>query len=340
MSGAGGAVGDDVRPSGRQSVVLFIVASLTFGTSFVGIKLGLTDIPPLLFAGLRYDIGAAVLLAYVALRSDYWLPRTRGDVTAIIIAGLFLSGLSAALLFVGQQYVTSGTAAVVFSLVPVLAPLFALALLPGTRFDPVGMVGILLGLLGVSIIVRLASLSAGGDHTIVGITLVGGAATAVALGSVLLRRTERSIPGLSMTAWALVVAAGLIHTLSLLFGESLADVRATPQAIAAVLWVGLPATALAFPAYYGLIDRAGPVRANLISYTVPLVATVGGALVLGEAIPPRTGMGFAVIVLGFALIERDELGSELQRLRFRSRARRAQRNEEEEGHLCEHSPRG
>ncbi|WP_254546963.1 DMT family transporter [Halomarina pelagica] len=330
----------DTRPghgsgSARQSVALFVVASLTFGTAFVGIKAGLADVPPLLFAGFRYDIGAAVLLAYVARRRDYWLPRTRGDLTAVVVAGVFLSGLNAALLFVGQQYVTSGTAAVVFSLVPVLAPLFALALLPGTRFDPVGMVGIVLGLFGVAIIVGLSSLSAGDERTVVGITLIGGAATAAALGSVLLRRVDRAIPGLSMTAWALVVAAGLVHTLSLLAGDSPTDVTPTLQAVAAILWVGLPATALAFPAYYGLIDRAGPVRANLISYTVPLVATLAGGAILGETVPPRTALGFAVIVAGFALIERDTIRDELRQLRNRSRA-----SQRDEDHLCEHAPRG
>jgi drug/metabolite transporter (DMT)-like permease len=308
--GAGGPGG------GRWSLILFVVASVAFGTSFVGIKAGLATVPPLLFAGLRYDIGAAALLAFVAWRRSYWRPRTRGDLTAIAVAGLFLSGLNAAFLFVGQQYLTSGTAAVVFSLVPVLVPLFALGLLPDARVDIVGMVGILVGLLGVVIIVGLSSLSAGGDRTLFGLGLVGGAAIASAFGSVLLRRTARSIPGLSMTAWALVLAAAVGHTLSLLAGESPADVVYSGRTLAAVLWVGLPSTALAFPAYYGLIDRAGPVRANLISYSVPVVATVAGALVLGEAVPLRTVLGFLVIVVGFALVERDGLREEVRKARL------------------------
>ncbi|MFB9806907.1 DMT family transporter [Haladaptatus pallidirubidus] len=104
----------------RYTLLLFIITSLTFGTAFVGIKAGLVAIPPILFAGLRYDIGATILLAYVYQRGGYWRPRTRGDLMAIIIAGFFLSGLNATLLFTGQQYLTTGTAAVVFSLVPVL----------------------------------------------------------------------------------------------------------------------------------------------------------------------------------------------------------------------------
>lgn len=321
--------------SGLQTLLLFVVVSLTFGTAFVGIKAGLADIPPLLFAAFRYDIGAGVLLAYVYWRGGYWRPLVREDLVAVVVAGFFLSGLNAAFLFSGQQYVTTGTAAVMFSLVPVLAPLFALVLLPEERFDPVGMLGILLGLLGVAIIVGLSSLSTTGGATILGVGLVGGAAVAAALGSVLLSRTDRSIPGLSMTAWALALAAGLVHTLSLLMGESPGDITPTLQAFTAVLWVGLPATTLAFPAYYGLIDRAGPVRANLISYTVPLVATGVGAAVLGEVIPARTALGFAVIVVGFVLVERRNLRYEYRRLRGLP-VPPGQGDE----HICESAPRG
>ncbi len=300
-------------------MLLFVVASLAFGTAFVGIKAGLDDVPPLLFAALRYDIGAAVLLTAVALRRNYPRPRTRADLAAVAVAGVFLSGLNAALLFVGQQYVTSGTAAVLFSVVPVLVPLFAVVLLPGGRIDPLGMVGVLLGLGGVAVIVGLSSLSVGGRATF-GVLLIGTAATLAAFGSVLLRRIERTMPALNMTAWALVVAAALVHALSLLAGESPADVRPTARAAVAVLWVGLPATALAFPAFYGLIDRAGPLRANLISYTVPLVATLAGALVLGETVPPRTVVGFVLVVVGFALVERRRLREEIRRLRQRKSA--------------------
>jgi drug/metabolite transporter (DMT)-like permease len=325
------AVGD-----GRRTLLLFVVASLTFGTGFVGIKTGLADVPPLLFAALRYDVGAAVLLTYVLLRGGYWRPVIRADWLAVAVAGALLSGLNAALLFLGQQYLTAGTAAVLFGLVPVLAPLFALALLPGTRVDPVGVVGILVGLVGVVAIVGPDGLTTTGDTTRLGVALVGAAAVLVALGSVLLRRIERGLPGLAMTAWALAVAALLVHLLSLSVGETPADVRPTRTALLAVLWVGLPATALAFPAYYGLIDRAGPVRANLISYAVPPVATVTGVLVLGEAIQAGTVLGFLLVVVGFGLVERENLRRELRRLR----GRRVRRAPSDDQHRCESAPRG
>lgn len=323
----------------RRSLRAFVLASLAFGTGFVGIKTGLADLPPLLFAALRYDVGAVVLLAYVAVRSRSggWIPRTRGDLLAIAVAGVFLSGLNAALLFLGQQYVTTGTAAVVFSIVPVLAPLFAVALLPGSRIDPLGMVGILLGLVGVGLIVGLSSISSGDGMASTGVLLIAGAATLVALGSVLLRRIQRSIPGLSMTAWAIALAAALVHVISAAAGESVADATLSARSVAAVLWVGLPATAVAFPAYYELIDLAGPVRANLISYTVPVVAAVTGALVLGEVLPVRSVAGFAVIVVGFALVERRNLIAEVRR--YRGRARPIDPDEGRE-HPCKDAPRG
>lgn len=302
-----------------RAVLAFAVASLGFGSGFVAIKAGLENVPPLLFAAFRYDVGGAALVAYVARRTDATLPTTRADFAAVVVAAVFLSTLNGVLLFVGQRFVTAGTAAVVFSLVPVLAPVFALVVLPDTPFDPLGMVGLLLGVAGIAVVVGPRSLSAAGGAA-VGVGLIAGAAASVAFGSVLVRRIDRTITGLGLTAWSLVLAAVALHALSLLAGESFESVTLARETVLVVAWVGLPATTLAFPAYYALIDTAGPVRANLISYTVPLVATVSGAVVLGEVIPARAVLGFAVVVLAFVVVERENLRRELRAARTRRAA--------------------
>ncbi len=122
----------------RRTLALAAVASVLLGGTFVGAKAGLSYFPPLLFVALRFDIAAVVLLGYVVVtRSrDELLPRTRGDVLAILSTGLFALGLANALLFVGQQSATSAVAAIVFSLNPILTPVFAAILLSDERSRP------------------------------------------------------------------------------------------------------------------------------------------------------------------------------------------------------------
>jgi drug/metabolite transporter (DMT)-like permease len=293
------------------------VAAL-FGGSFVAIKTGLRELPPVLFAGLRFDVAAAVLLCYVALTRPRtaWLPRTRDDVLGVVAAAVFLVLLNNGLLFLGQGTTTPAAASVMYGLNPVLAPVFAWWLLR-ERLSWVGALGIGVALGGVVLIVQ-PSPAAVADASAVGQLLVLGAAAAVAFGSVLLRRLGPRMDSVALTAWAMAVGALLLHGVSLAAGESPGSVlHVGPATVASLLVVAIPSTAVAYTIYFGLIGRVGPVRANLIAYAVPVFAALFGWLTLGATVSPWTVVGFLVVVAGFALVERDTLREEFARARRR-----------------------
>jgi drug/metabolite transporter (DMT)-like permease len=331
----------------RSSPVLFAAAALGFGSSFVAIKAGLASLPPLYFAGLRFDVGAVVLLSALLLtRGKRCCPVGRTDFAAVAVGGVLLLGLNGALLFLGQRTVTSGAAAVTYSLAPVTAPLVAAAVLDES-LDPLAVVGTLVALVGVGLVAGVDPAALAAVER--GQLLVAGAALSVALGSVLLRDLDHGLTNLELTAWSMAVAAVGLHTGSLLAGET---VPASPAAatVLAVFWVGLPATAVAFPAYFGLIARIGPSRANLVAFVVPVVATITGVVVLGEAVRAGVVAGFLLIAAAFTVVERHTLRREYRRLRARvaddGRAVPATdgsdspADDEETEHVCEPMPRG
>lgn len=139
----------------RRAASFFVLSSLFFGGTFVAAKAGLEYFPPLLFVALRFDVAAVLLGGYVLLTSsrEELLPTTRGDLLGILATGGLVIGLSNALLFVGQQYATSAVGAIVFSLNPILTPVFAAVLLSNERLSVHGAVGMGLGLLGVILVV-------------------------------------------------------------------------------------------------------------------------------------------------------------------------------------------
>jgi drug/metabolite transporter (DMT)-like permease len=298
--------------AGRRRLALFVAASLLFGGTFVAAKAGLPYFPPLLFVALRFDLAAVVLFAVVvATRSpEDLLPRTRGDVVAILATGVLVIGLANALLFVGQQHVSSGVASVLFSLNPILTPVFAMLLLANERLSRRGAVGMLVGLVGVALVVGLdpASLLAG-DARWKGVVFAG--AVVGALGTVVIRAVETSLSSTVRTAWALPASAAVTHALSFLSGESVAAVSWTPTAVVALVYVGVFAGALAYIAYFGLLDAVGPIRGNLVFYAVPVVATLGGAALLGESVSSATVLGFLIIFVGFAVLASEPITAEL-----------------------------
>jgi drug/metabolite transporter (DMT)-like permease len=309
-----------VTAADRRALIAFAVAGVLFGGTFVAAKAGLAYFPPLLFVALRFDVAAVALIAYAVLTTprDRLFPSTWRDATGILATGVLAIGLTNALLFVGQGYTTSAVAAIVFSLNPILTPIFAALLLADERLSRRGVAGMVLGFLGVALVVNpdpATLLDLGVGKAI----LLSGAITG-AVGSVLIRWAGDSLSSTARTAWGLPFAAALSHLLSWWTGESTSAIVWHPEAIAALAYVGLLAGAVAYIAYFGLLDAAGAIRANLVFYAVPVVAALGGWALLGEFVSSLAIGGFVTIFAGFAVIGSESVDVRARLCEIRARA--------------------
>ena len=292
-----------VRAAGRWLVPMqFLLLSALWGVSFVAIQVGLREMPPLLFAALRYDLAGLVMLAVAVGTTTHWHPRTGREWLATGVAGGFLIAVHHALLYLGQQHVSGAVAAVVLSLVPVLTALFAAVALPNERFDAPQYGGVILGFAGVVAIVAPTSGTLAVGSTI-GVGLVLLSAAAFAFGSVALRPLSTDLPLRSMQAWGMLIGSGLLHVVSALRGEPVA-IPLTPTSLGALAYLSLGSGVAAYLLYFDLLDRIGPSELNLVSYLQPVVATLVSWAFLGELIDSSTLAGLLAIFVGFALVKR------------------------------------
>jgi len=294
-----------------RNLALFLLLAAVWGSAFMAIKAGLAYFPPVLFAALRYDVAGAVMLGYTWWAVDRWRPRGGAEWRLVAVGGLFMIAAYHTFLFVGERETTSAAAAVIVSLSPALTTGFARALLPDERLSTVGVAGLLLGFVGVA---ALAQPDPGNllAPDVVGRGLVFLAAVSFALGSVLARRSPAELPVETMQSWSMVVGAVAMHALSLALGESAADVALTAEAVGALAYLSLAASALGFLVYFDLLDRLGPIQINLVSYVAPVFAAVAGYLWLDEALSTATVAGFLLILAGFLLVKRRAVADELR----------------------------
>ena len=281
----------------RFAVLPFLALSVLWGLSFPAITVGLEFLPPLLFAAFRYDVAAVVLLAAAVAWLDEWLPTRREDFEAIVPAGLFFVAGNG-LLFVGQQTVPGGVAAILQALVPIATALWLLLLL-GERLSPVGAVGVAVGFLGIGLVVRPdpANLLAGDT---LGRLLVVGQVGSVSLGAVLVQRAGPTIHRVPMTGWSMLLGAILLHAASAGLGEAPDAGAFVPTSVGAVVYLGVFSTAIAFFIYFTILEDEGAFQASLVAYLVPIVATLAGVFLLGESIS-------ALALVGFALLKRQAI---------------------------------
>ena len=292
-----------------------MVLAAVWGTAFMAIKAGLDPFgpAPVLFAAYRYDVAGVIMLGYVLFTRSDWRPVGRDEWTLVLVGGALMIAGYHAFLFIGEQQTTSAAAAVIVSLSPILTTGFARALLPGDRLSSMGILGMALGLIGVVILAN-PDPSALLAENVVGKFLVFLAAVSFALGSVLTKYIDATLPIETMEAWSMVVGAVMMHAMSIGLGEQAGAVAWTIEGIAALAYLALVSSAFGFLIYFDLLERLGPIEINLVSYVSPVWAALAGWLALGETVDLTTVLGFAVIFAGFWLLKREALAGEVRKL--------------------------
>ena len=131
--------------------IVWLILCGIWGSTWLFIKIGLRDLPPFTFAGLRFVLASAILGSLILIRRARW-PRTRSEWYLIAVSGLLQFTLNYGLVFWGEQYISSGLAAVLQSTFPLFGLVIAHFYLPSERMTTLKVVGVLLGVFGVAVI--------------------------------------------------------------------------------------------------------------------------------------------------------------------------------------------
>jgi drug/metabolite transporter (DMT)-like permease len=280
--------------------VVFLLLCCIWGSTWLFIKLGLRDLPPLSFAAVRFLLASIILFAIVAARRAS-LPRGRTEWVLIAQTGVLAFGLNYGLLFWGEQHISSGLAALLQATIPVFGMLFAHAYLPGERLNAWKMAGALLGVVGVGVIFS-NQIGAEGGRALWGSAAVVAGAVFVAYANVLVKarglRLEPSVLAAGQMACGFVVlaCAGLW-----LEGNPL-NFHWTALAVTSLVYLTLVGSVTAFLLFYWLVRRVDVTKTMLIALVTPLAAVLLGMLVLGEELTWRTFVGGALIMSGIGLV--------------------------------------
>lgn len=282
-------------------VVWFLLASV-WGSTWLFIKVGLEDLPPVTFAGLRFVVAAIPLVLWLRLRRVP-LPRAARDWRLMIVTGWLTFSLNYALVFWGEQHISSGLAAILYTTFPISGLLIAHWLLPDEPLTPRKISGVVLAVLGATLIFY-SQVELRGALALAGSAALVIAATGTAYADVLIKRSGTHIDPVVMTAVQMV--AGFIPMLAIgipLEGNPL-HYRWTPRAVVALLYLALLGSSLTFVLLYWLIRRMEVTRTMLIPLFSTLVAVGLGIVVLGETLTPRALAGGAAILLGLLVATR------------------------------------
>src|SRR5256885_12089961 len=134
-----------------KSRLVWLLLCLIWGSTWLFIKLGLANLPPFTFAGIRFVIAFTILFAIIKARR-LSLPRTNADWILLAVTGILSFSLNYGLLFWGEQYISSGLAALLQATIPAFGLVLAHFYLPGEQMTPVKILGVVIGVAGVGVV--------------------------------------------------------------------------------------------------------------------------------------------------------------------------------------------
>ena len=275
----------------RRNLILLVVLSAIWGSSFLFIKVGVRELSPSVVVLGRVVVGTAVLLPLAAFRGG--LSPLRRRLGAVALLGLFNNALPFWLLGFAEQRIDSGLTAVIQAAAPIFTVLLARRIDATQRGSRSQLAGVSIGFVGVALLVGVQR---GGG--LVGAFAVVGTALCYAFSVLFAGRVTRDIPPLQLSLGQLGTAAVLIAPFGL---AQLPGEVPSWKPLVAVATLGALGSGVAYILYFSLIQGAGASKAILVTYLVPAFALVYGAVGLHEHISGRALVGLGLILGGTTL---------------------------------------
>ena len=291
-----------VRPPVWKTLLAFAIIYFVWGSTFLAIRVGVHEVPPFLFAAMRFFIAGAVLFVWMRLTGTP-NPSLRQWIAATLLA-LCIFVLDYGCLFWAEQRVPSGISAVMLATIPVFMALSEILILRTQKLTFRLALALLVGLGGVAILVNHSVSFGEAPIDPAGALALVIASISWSIASSLTRKL--TLPeSKAMSAAAQMLTGGvMLVVVAALFGN-FHDFHI--QSMSRTAWFALAylivaGSIIGFTAYVWLIHHQSPTKVGTYAYVNPVVAVTVGYFLGGETVGPRTILGTLLVLVSVIVI--------------------------------------
>ena len=285
--------------SPRAWAELFLL-SLIWGASFPAVSVALGEVGVLTLVAFRVAGGGLILWAYVLL-SGLPVPRSPKVWGAFLVMGVLNNVIPFSLIAWGQLRIDGGLAAILNASTAVFGVLVAAALFADERLTARKFIGVTLGFFGVATALGLSALQSF-DLTSLAQLAVLGASVSYAFAGAWARVQLVGLPP-QVAAAGMAGFSGLIMSTLAIYFDGVPTFDYAPATWAALAYMALMATAVAYLLYYRVLAIAGSGNLLLATLLIAPVAILLGTFLLGEKLEPRAFIGFALLAAGMLVLD-------------------------------------
>ncbi len=289
------------RPAWK-TLLAFAIIYFVWGSTFLAIRIGVHEVPPLTLAAMRFLAAGIALYGWMSARGEP-SPTPRQWLSISLLAFLIFV-VDYGCLFWAEQRVPSGIAAVMMATIPVFIALSEILFLRTQRLTLRLAFALLIGICGVAVLMsRTLNLGTAPISHVGAIALIIGSIS-WSIASVISRRL--TLPASKvMSSGAQMLAGGIMLTLA---SAALGDLHNFhPSTISRAAWFSLIylivfGSLIGFTAYVWLIHHESPTKVGTYAYVNPVVAVLVGYLLGGEALGLRTILGTLFVLISVIVI--------------------------------------
>jgi drug/metabolite transporter (DMT)-like permease len=263
----------------------------------MAIKVGLRGAPPVTAVGVRFTVAAVIIVAIV-MAARLRVPRTRAFIAISLFLGVWHLSIPYMLVYWGEQRISSGLTAVLYSTMPFMVAILARVIL-GDRLSVRKLAGILVGIAGVCVIFSDA-VQAGGHDQVMGMAAVLGSVFSAALASVLIKKYSGGYHPIVSLLIPFIAGAIVVNTIGAALEHS-NPLRYDAVTWATIIYLAVAGSVVAFALFFWLMKRIDVTVVSYQTFIIPILAILWGALFLHETISARVGLGTVCILAGIAL---------------------------------------
>ncbi|HZR56869.1 MAG TPA: EamA family transporter [Terriglobales bacterium] len=289
-------------PARWKILLAFFIIYFVWGSTYLGIRVGVHEVPPFLLAGIRFTFAGLVLYAWLRLKGTP--SPTRKEWKGAFFLGTLMFLIDYGSLFWAEQRVPSGIAAVILASIPLFITLLEIIFLRTQRLTIRLAVGLLVGILGVSVLMARSVSLGEAPLDRAGAVAILVAAMGWSVGTILTRKL--TLPASkAMSAAAQMLLGGLqLFALTAVSGEL---VNFHPLSVSFNAWFALAylivfGSLIGFTAYVWLLHYESPTRVGTYAYVNPVVAVAVGHFLGKEAVGPRTIAGSLLVLASVLMI--------------------------------------
>ena len=283
-------------------IAAFVALCLIWSSTWLAIKIGLRDLPPISYVAIRFAIAIVALFA-VSMGRVRLLPVRRADFGLLASTGVLMFAINYGLLFWAELHVSSGLSAVLQATIPIFGMLFAHYLLPDEPLRGQRVVGALVATGGVAVICSRLFDFGGMLAFWGGVAIVFGAAGA-AFSNVLLKRRKLELAPAMIAAWQMIFGTVPLLIIGLAVDGNPLRFHWTGMAIFCLFYLAIVGSALAFLLLYWLLPRMTVTNLQTISFITPPGAVLLGWAAGGETFALWSLVGGAFVLAGVWMIFR------------------------------------